>query len=74
MPPVAADPGLAGQPALTPQEELRVFRNLVSSLVGDAAQALGELEMWCQDAKQIEQCYLVRHYLDYLRRLCNGKA
>jgi len=51
-----------------------MFRQLVRSLANDAAQALVELEMWCKDADQIERCSVVRHYLDYLRRLCEGRV
>jgi hypothetical protein len=66
-----------GSKAITkasPREELRVFRSLVRSLSSDAAKALDELEMWCTDADQLERCYLVRHYLDYMRRLCDGRV
>jgi len=62
----------AQKPELAPEERLRILRNLVGSVSGDALKALGELEMWCQDANQLEQCHLVRHYLDYLRRLCEA--
>jgi hypothetical protein len=66
-----------GSKAITtasPREELRVFRGLVRSLSSDAAKALGELEMWCTDADQLERCCVVRHYLDYMRRLCDGRV
>jgi hypothetical protein len=60
--------------SLSPQDELRAFRNVVRSLADDAANALCELETWCTDADQLERCYLVRHYLDYMKRLCEGRA
>jgi hypothetical protein len=66
-----------GSKAITkasPGEELRVFRGLMQSLSSDAARALGELEMWCTNTDQLERCHLVRHYLDYMQRLCDGRV
>lgn len=60
--------------ATTPEEQMRIYKNLVRSLTRDALGALGELEMWCQDANQLEQCNLVRHYLEYLQRTADGTA
>jgi len=60
--------------ALAPRDELRAFRDLVRSLTDDATSALAELQMWCQDAEQLERCYLVHHYLDYMKRLCEGRV
>ena len=57
-----------------PEEQLRLFRNLMRSLTHDAGKALAELEMWCKDANQLERCRLVQHYLSYIKRLCEGKA
>jgi len=61
-------------PAASENHELRAFRNVVRSLTGDAAKALEDLEGWCNDADQLERCHLLRHYLDYIARLCDGKA
>jgi hypothetical protein len=52
----------------------RKFRGVVRSLATDANKALDDLEAWCADADQLERCYLVRHYLDYIARLCDGKV
>jgi hypothetical protein len=54
------------------QEELRIFRNLMRSLTQNASKTLKELELWCNDAEQLEHCSLLRHYLDYMQRLCDG--
>lgn len=59
---------------LPPSEQLRVFRNLVHSLASDAMKALSEVGKDCQDSEQAEQCVLVGHYLDYMKRLCEGKV
>jgi hypothetical protein len=59
---------------LSPSEQLRLFRNLIRSLSDDAAKAVAELEMWCSDANQLERCQLLRHYLTYMKRLCEGTA
>jgi hypothetical protein len=74
MHPAIATPEAMEKHGAAPRDELRAFRNLVRSLTADATQALGELQMWCQDAEQLERCCLVRHYLDYMRRLCEGKV
>jgi len=71
---VVAHNGVGTQATPVAGEDLRIFRNLTRSLASDALAALNELEMWCTDARQLEQCHLVRHYLDYLRRLCDGKV
>ena len=65
---------VAQRPQLAPEEELRVFRNLMRSLSRDAVRALTELEMGCEDAGQLEQCLVVQHYLDYMKWLCEGRA
>ena len=55
-------------------EQLRMFRNVVRSLAADATAALNQLETGCTDADQLEQCLLLRHYLDYMMRLCQGRV
>jgi len=74
MHPAMVTPGAIEKHGAAPRDELRAFRTLVRSLTADASRALGELQMWCQDAEQLERCYLVRHYLDYMKRLCEGKV
>lgn len=54
--------------------QFRKFRDVVRSLTTDASKALDDLEAWCADADQLERCYLIRHYLDYIARLCDGKV
>ena len=74
MPETIANRGVAEQAKLTPEEELRLFRGLVRSLTCSAAETLDDLGMWCKDPEQFERCLLVQHYLDYLKRLCDGKV
>lgn len=64
----------AEQIFLDPQDELRMFRNVMRSLTSDAAKALNELEMWCNDTEQLQRCGLLHHYLDYMKRLCEKKV
>ena len=51
-----------------------MFRSLMRSLACDAENALNQLGMWCKDEEQLERCVLVQHYLDYMKRLCDGKV
>jgi len=57
-----------------PPQQRRILCNLVRSLTVDATKALSELETWCDNAEQLERCHLVRHYLDYMKRLCEGRV
>jgi len=74
MPEVIANIGVTEPVELAPEEELRLFRGLMRSLTSSAADALNDLGMWCKEAEQLERCLLVQHYLDYMKRLCDGKA
>jgi len=56
------------------RDELAAFRGLMGSLTADAIAALEALQMWCEDAEQLERCCLIGHYLDYMKRLCDGKV
>lgn len=71
---IGAGAGVPTERRLEPEEELRVFRNLVRSLAGDALSAIGDLEIWCQNLDQLERCRVLRRYLDYMHRLCDGRA
>jgi hypothetical protein len=55
-----------------------LFKGVVNSLVKDALKVLEEIEVeWEFDhnSRELrEKYYLLRHYLDYLRRFCEGKV
>jgi hypothetical protein len=67
-----ADVGNASKPEAL--EELRLFRNLLRSMTCNAMAVVDDLEMWCKNTDQLERCNLLRKHLDYMKRLCEGKA
>ena len=59
------------------RSDLEVFKGTADSLVKDALKVLEEIEAkWELDHNSQglrEKFYLLRHYLDHLRRLCEDK-
>ncbi|MFQ6067745.1 MAG: hypothetical protein ACE5K3_10810 [bacterium] len=60
------------------KSNLELFKGVANSLVKDALKVLEEIEVeWELDHNSQElreKYYLLRHYLDYLRRFCEGKV
>ncbi len=45
------------------------------SIVVDALKVMDDMWMDCQDSSRLaEKYHLLRHYLDYLKRFCEGKV
>ena len=57
---------------LPPEEELRAFQSLVKSLMQDASEVLGQIEMEVSGAEAEELIHQLDHYLDYTQRLCEN--
>jgi len=59
------------------ESHLELFKGVANNLVKDALNVLEEIEVeWELDhnSRELrEKYYLLRHYLDYLRRFCEGK-
>ena len=59
---------------LPPEEELRAFKKLVKSLMQDASEVLGQIELEVSGAETERLIELWDHYLSYTERLCEGKV
>ena len=55
----------------------KVYRTkgVTRSIVVDALKVMDDMWTDCQDSPRlVENYYLLRHYLDYLKRFCEGKV
>ena len=55
----------------------KVYRvkGVTRSIVVDALKVMDDIWTDCQDSPSlVENYYLLRHYLDYLKRFCEGRA
>lgn len=55
----------------------KVYRTkgVTKSIVLDALKVMDDMWTDCQDSPSLmESYYLLRHYLDYLKRFCEGKV
>lgn len=59
---------------LPPEEELRAFKKLVKSLMQDASEVLGQIELEVSGAEAERLVELLDHYLSYTERLCEEKV
>lgn len=59
---------------LPPEEELRAFKRLVKSLMQDASEVLGQIELEVSGAEAERLIELWDHYLSYTERLCEEKV
>lgn len=59
-------------------EELENFKAVVRNLAVNAEKVVEEMDGLCiicgQTEEMAEKYHLLKHYLDYLRRLCNGEV
>ena len=64
----------SGKGELPPEEELQAFKKVVKSLMQDASEVLGQIELEVSGAKVEELIHLLDHYLSYTEELCEEKA
>ena len=57
---------------LTPEEELKHFKNVVKSLMEESSKALVNIELFSQGVEIKEEISLLNHCLDFTIRLCKG--
>lgn len=67
-----SDDNLVGSRKLTPQEELKYFKNVVKNLLEEASKALVNIEIFSHGAEIKEEISLLSHCLYFTIRLCEG--
>lgn len=67
-----SDDTLATGKKLTPEEELKHFKNVVKSLMKESSKALVNIELFSHGVEIKEEISLLSHCLDFTIRLCEG--
>ena len=67
-----SDDALATGKKLTPEEELKHFKNVVKSLMEESSKALVNIELFSYGVEIKEEISLLSHCLDFTIRLCKG--
>ena len=67
-----SDDALADSRKLTPEEELKHFKNVVKSLMDESSKALVNIELFSHGVEIKEEISLLSHCLDFTIRLCEG--
>ena len=67
-----SDDALATGKKLTPEEELKHFKNLVKSLMEESSKALVNIELFSHGVEIKEEISLLSHCLDFTIRLCES--
>ena len=57
---------------LTPEEELKHFKNLIKSLMEESSKALVNIELFSHEVEIKGEISLLSHCLDFTIRLCEG--
>ncbi len=65
-----SDDALATGKKLTPEEELKHFKNVVKSLMEESSKALVNIDLFSHGVEIKEEISLLSHYLDFTIRLC----
>ena len=67
-----SDDFLATGKKLTPEEELKHFKNVVKSLMEESSKALVNIDLFSRGVEIKEEISLLSHCLDFTIRLCEG--
>jgi hypothetical protein len=67
-----SEDALATDKKLTPEEELKHFKNIVKSLMDEASKALVNIDLFSHEVEMKEEISLLSHCLDFTIRLCEG--
>jgi hypothetical protein len=67
-----SDDALATGKKLTPEEELKHFKNVVKSLMEESSKALANIDLFSHGVEIKEEISLLSHCLDFTIRLCEG--
>jgi len=67
-----SDENLAKDKKLTPEEELKHFKNVVKSLMEESSKALVNIDLFSHGIEIKEEISLLSHCLDFTIRLCEG--
>ena len=65
-----SEDALAKDKKLTPEEELKHFKNVVKSLMEESSKALVNIELFSHEVEIKEEISLLSHCLDFTLRLC----
>ena len=67
-----SDDAFAAGKKLTPEEELKHFKNVVKSLMEESSKALVNIDLFSHGVEIKEEISLLSHCLDFTIRLCEG--
>ena len=67
-----SDDALATAKKLTPEEDLKHFKNVVKSLMEESSKALVNIDLFSHGVEIKEEISLLSHCLDFTIRLCEG--
>ncbi len=67
-----SDDALATGKKLTPEEELKHFKNVVKSLMEESSKALVNIDLFSHGVEIKEEISLLSHCLDFTIRLCES--
>lgn len=67
-----SEDALATGKKLTPEEELKHFKNVVKSLMKESSKALVNIELFSHGVEIKEEISLLSHCLDFTIGLCEG--